>query len=183
MNPEESRMESGAAFVRVTGLDHVSITTADLDASIGFYADLLGLRVLDRGESESYEIAVMIDLERARIRWADVDVGDGVVLELLQFLHPTGAPHNTSPWDPGATHIGLQVDDIDAMHARLREARVRVISNPVCLTEKGSWHGAKVLYAVDPDGTWIELVERAEPVSVSNEAAGEALRAGVDQDP
>lgn len=169
--------------MRVTGLDHVSITTADLDASIAFYADLLGLRVLDRGESEDAEVAVMIDLERARIRWADLDVGDGVVLELLQFLDPVGAPLNRSPWDPGATHTGLQVDDIDAMHARLREAGVRVISKPVRLTEKGSWHGTKVLYAVDPDGTWIELVERAEPVSVSSEADGEALRGGVDEDP
>lgn len=162
--------------MKVTRFDHVSITTADLDGSIAFYTDLLGLQVLDRGESEENEIAIMINLERARIRWADLDVGDGVVLELLQFLHPIGAPLNTSLWDPGATHIGLQVDDIDAVHARLRKAGVRLISKPVRLTEKGSWHGAKVLYAVDPNGTWIELVERAETVSDSHEADGERTR-------
>jgi hypothetical protein len=46
------------------------------------------------------------------------------------------------------------------VHARLREANVRVISDPVRLTEEGSWLDARVLYVVDPDGTWVELVER-----------------------
>jgi catechol 2,3-dioxygenase-like lactoylglutathione lyase family enzyme len=152
--------------VKVSGFDHVSVTCGDLDASIAFYGDLLGLDVDARGESDDREIALMMDLDRVRIRWADLDLGDSVTLELVQFLHPSGTPLSKSLWDPGATHIGLQVDDIDATHARLREAEVRVVSKPVRLTEEGSWYGAKVLYAVDPDGTWIELVERPDPVAV-----------------
>ena len=121
----------------------------------------------------------MMGLDRVRMRWADVDLGGGMTLELVQFLHPAGSPVSKSLWDPGATHIGLQVDDIDAMHARLREAEVRVVSKPVRLTEEGSWYGAKVLYAVDPDGTWIELVERPEPVAVLHETDDQEIRVDV----
>lgn len=169
--------------LKVSGLDHVSVTCGDLDASIAFYSDVLGLEVADRGESDDREIALMMDLNRVRIRWADVDLGDGTTLELVQFLDPSGSPVSKSLWDPGATHIGLQVDDIDAMHARLREAEVRVVSKPVRLTEEGSWHGAKVLYAVDPDGTWIELVERPEPVAVLHETDDQEIRVDVHETP
>jgi catechol 2,3-dioxygenase-like lactoylglutathione lyase family enzyme len=153
-------MPGRADPAKVVGLDHVSITTGDLDASVAFYTGLLGLAIDARGESEDEEIASLMDIERVRIRWADIETGDGRVLEVLQFLHPAGTPIARSPWDPGATHIGLRVDDIDEVHARLREANVRVISDPVRLTEEGSWLDARVLYVVDPDGTWVELVER-----------------------
>lgn len=167
----------------VTGFDHVSITCGDLDASIAFYADVLGLRVDARGESDDREIAAMMDLDRVRIRWADVDLGGGTVLELVEFLHPAGAPVSKSLWDPGATHIGLQVDDIDAAHARLLEAEVRVVSEPVRLTEEGSWYGSRVLYAVDPDGTWIELVQRPETVTLLHETDDEGIRVDVHERP
>jgi catechol 2,3-dioxygenase-like lactoylglutathione lyase family enzyme len=169
--------------VKVSGFDHVSVTCGDLDASIAFYADLLELEVAARGESDDRELAMMMGLDRVRMRWADVDLGGGMTLELIQFLHPSGSPVSKSLWDPGATHIGLQVDDIDAMHARLREAEVRVVSKPVRLTEEGSWYGAKVLYAVDPDGTWIELVERPEQVAVLVETDEQDIRIDVHERP
>ena len=172
-----------ARSAKVSGLDHVSVTCGDLDASVAFYADVLGLEVAARGKSDDREIALMMGLNRVRILWADVDLGDGTTLELVQFLDPTGSPVTKSLWDPGAAHIGLQVDDIDATHARLREAQVRVVSKPVRLTEQGSWHGAKVLYAIDPDGTWIELVERPEPVAVLHETDGQEIRVDVRERP
>ncbi len=171
------------ARVRVTGLDHVSVTCADLDASIAFYSDVLGLSVAARGESEDSELAQLMDRDRVRIRWADVEVGDGVILELVQFLEPTGAPLVKSLWNPGATHLGLGVADLDAAHARLLAGGVRVLSRPVRLTEEGAWHDVRVLYAIDPDGIWIELVQRPEPepVRVLLETDDDVLRIDVDE--
>jgi catechol 2,3-dioxygenase-like lactoylglutathione lyase family enzyme len=153
---------------RVTGIDHVSITTVDLDRSIAFYADLLDLRVMARGESVDDKIGAMMDLKGVRIRWADVDLGEDMILELIQFIHPIGTLVEMSPWDPGATHIGLQVDDIGGGSERLHDAGVRIISRPVQLTEEGPWRGARVMYTIDPDGTWIELVERPDTVEISH---------------
>ena len=35
---------------RATGLDHVSVTSGDLDRSLAFYRDLLGLKLRARGD-------------------------------------------------------------------------------------------------------------------------------------
>lgn len=147
-------------------LDHVSVTVRDLDSSLGFYVGLLGLPLIARGVSDDAELAEIMGQEDVSIRWADIEVGDALVLELVEFMHPIGTPITKTLWDPGATHIGLQVGDIDAMHERLREAGVRVVSKPVRLTEEGDWHGARVHYAIDPDGTWIEVVQRPDHVEV-----------------
>lgn len=147
---------------RVSGFDHVSVTTSDLDSSVAFYAGHLEMSVLDSGESEGSELDELLGMEDVRIRFADLDLGEGRVLELIQFVQPTGTPVSKEQWDPGATHIGLRVSDIDSLHDRLRDSGFRVISKPVRLTEEGAWDGARVLYAVDPDGTWVELVQRPD---------------------
>lgn len=146
----------------VSGFDHVSVTTSDLDSSVTFYAGHLGMTVLDKGESEGRELDELLGIDGVRIRFTDLDLGEGRVLELIQFVQPTGRPVSKEQWDPGATHIGLRVSDIDSLHDRLRDGGVRVISRPVRLTEEGAWNGARVLYAIDPDGTWVELVQRPD---------------------
>lgn len=147
-------------------LDHVSVTVRDIEASLSFYTDLLGLPLIARGTSDDAELAEIMGQQDVSIRWADIEVGEGLVLELVEFEQPVGTPVTKSLWDPGATHIGLQVADIDAVHERLQEAGVQLVSKPVRLTEEGDWYGVQVHYAIDPDGTWIELVQRPDPVAV-----------------
>ncbi len=147
-------------------LDHVSVTVRDLEASLAFYVGLLELPLIARGTSDDAELAEIMGQQDVSIRWADIEVGEGLVLELVEFEQPVGTPVTKSLWDPGATHIGLQVADIDAVHERLQEAGVQLVSKPVRLTEEGDWYGVQVHYAIDPDGTWIELVQRPDPVTV-----------------
>ena len=156
----------------VSGFDHVSVTTSDLDASVAFYAGHLEMTLLDSGESEGSALDELLGIEDVRIRFADLDLGEGRVLELIQFVQPTGTPVSKEQWDPGATHIGLRVSDIDSLHDRLRDGGVRVISKPVRLTEEGAWDGARVLYAIDPDGTWVELVQRPDVTQKSGISDG-----------
>jgi lactoylglutathione lyase len=68
--------------------------------------------------------------------------------------------------DAGSGHIGLAVEDIDALHGRLVELGAAVGSEPVTLTEEGGWNGVRTLYLTDPDGVTIELVERPRIVRV-----------------
>jgi catechol 2,3-dioxygenase-like lactoylglutathione lyase family enzyme len=146
--------------VTVAGLDHVSVTVSDLDASIAFYGDVLGLRLHGRGTADAPELSTMTTMADVRLLWAEFDLGKGQVLELLQFLSPAGEPTGTRLCDPGAGHVGLAVNDVVGARDRLLAAGARVLSDPVRIEEPGDWYGAKTLYALDPDGTWIELVER-----------------------
>ena len=153
---------SGTVTPRQRSLDHVSVTAADLDASIAFYRDVLGLAYRDRGIADEPEVAEIMGADGATIEWAEFDLGRGQVLELIRFDRPVGASRRGPLWDPGATHIGIGLDDIEAVHARCVEAGVPTRSGPVTLTEEGDWNGVTTLYAIDPDGTWIELVQRPE---------------------
>src|SRR5262245_5096632 len=143
------------------GFDHVSVSTADLDRSISFYRDLLEIPLLDRGEDSGPELRELVGVDvDASIRWADLDLRDERILELVEFISPRGASTSKSIWDPGSGHFGLRVVALAGLYARLLAAGVAVRSEPVTWNEPGAWFGVRVLYAIDPDGTWVELVER-----------------------
>ncbi|MQA73420.1 MAG: hypothetical protein GEU88_03535 [Solirubrobacterales bacterium] len=150
----------GAVGWRATGLDHVSVTSADLDRSLAFYRDLLGLELRGRGEAEGGEFEIT-GIPDPSVRWADLELSHGQVLELIEYVEPRGTPSRPLPNDPGATHISLRVADIDAVHSRLREAAVSVVSEPVRIASAGAWQGARVFYASDPDGVTVELIQPA----------------------
>ena len=147
---------------RARGLDHVSVTCADLDRSLAFYVDLLGLELRDRGEGAggSFEIA---GLPSPSVRWADVLLDRGQVLELIEYQRPRGQAHRAEPNDPGASHLALRVDDAAAVHSCLTEAGVVTRSAPTIIDEPGPWNGARAFYATDPDGVILELIEPAAP--------------------
>jgi catechol 2,3-dioxygenase-like lactoylglutathione lyase family enzyme len=63
---------------------------------------------------------------------------------------------------PGRGHIGLEVEGIEDLLASLAAAGVQLRSEPVRLTEPGEWFGVRSMYAEDPDGTLIELVDRSD---------------------
>jgi catechol 2,3-dioxygenase-like lactoylglutathione lyase family enzyme len=155
-------------------LDHVSVTTADLARSIEFYRDVLGLPLLDSGELEGEELETLVGRPGARARWAELALGGSQVLEVLEYESPHEGALEPAPWRAGATHVGLAVDALDRVLARLRDADAQV-SDVVTLSEPG-WEGVRCVYAADPDGVSIELVERPrERVVVLPEARADAL--------
>jgi catechol 2,3-dioxygenase-like lactoylglutathione lyase family enzyme len=145
--------------VRILGLDHVSVTTGDIARSLAFYRDLLGLPVRSVGELSGDEVDRITGVRGARMLSADLELGRGQVLELLEYV---GAGEGTALAlnRPGSGHIGLTVDDIDRVHTDLVDAGVAVKSAPVELTEPGDWHGVRCMTVLDPDGVAVELVER-----------------------
>jgi diaminopimelate decarboxylase len=150
------------AGARVLGVDHVSVAVADIDRSLAFYRDLLGLAVRKRGELDPGLVERMTGVPDADVGYADVELGSRV-LELLEFR--TAQPQRPSSQRlPGAggVHIGLRVEDAEVVHARLAAGGFEPVSAPVLLPDDGSdWSGGRVFYVRDPDGVTIEIVERA----------------------
>jgi len=145
--------------MKVRRLDHVSVTTVDIERSLGFYQDLLGIPVTSVGEVSGAEVERLTGVAGTRMLIADLDLGDGQVLELIEYI--AGEEGLALPLaHPGSGHIGLTVEDLDALSDRLLAAGARVRSEPVELTEPGAWHGVRCLTVLDPDGVAVELVER-----------------------
>ena len=146
--------------MKILGIDHVSVTTADMARSLAFYHDLLGIPVRAVGELSGDEIEQMTSVPGARLLTADLDLGGGQILELIEYVG-VGDGRALPLERPGSGHIGLQVDDVDGIHLRLVDAGVEVRSEPVTVTEAGDWFGARCMTALDPDGVAVELVQRA----------------------
>lgn len=146
--------------MRAHGLDHVSVTVSDLDRSLAFYHDLLGIPVLGRGEDDGPTLPGPRGPVRSRFLYADLRLGGGQILELLQYLFPKHDPLHSTVYAPGSGHIGLRVDNLERALKGLVQAGVRPLFDPLRIDEPAWWAGAYVVYVLDPDGTTVELVER-----------------------
>jgi catechol 2,3-dioxygenase-like lactoylglutathione lyase family enzyme len=96
------------------------------------------------------------------IHTADLQLADGGLLELLQYVGPAPAVLAQRRHEAGHSHLAFRVADVDAARRRALSAGALDCSAPVQLEEPGSsWDRARVCYARDPDGRTIEFVERA----------------------
>lgn len=141
-------------------LHHVGLEVADLDRSLTFYRDLLGLTVTDEGEGGGPDTDELTGVQGLRFRFAELDLGAGQLLELIQPLGPAalpGAPDAARR--PSRAHVGLMVADLNETCRRLRQAGAATRSGPVELQEEGAWQGVRALYAADPDGFTVELLQ------------------------
>lgn len=140
--------------------DHVGLVVGDLERSVGFYRDVIGLALLGSGAESDRRYAEMLGVTRVRFAWAELDLGRGHVLELLRFDEPSDtAPTTRGAGLPGVVHLGIRVADIDAAHEALTKHGGTVFSRPIELAEDNRWLGLRVFYALDPDGHLIELIQ------------------------
>jgi catechol 2,3-dioxygenase-like lactoylglutathione lyase family enzyme len=121
------------------------------------------LELRARGEAEGSSEFAITGIADAAVRWADLQLPHGQVLELIEYERPRGTPSRPEPNDPGATHISLRVPDADAACERLREAGASVRTDPVTIESPGAWDGARAFYAADPDGVTVELIQPPTP--------------------
>ncbi len=141
----------------ITGYYHTAFTVSDLDRSIAFYRDLLGLKMSWSREVDGDNLSKLVGQPAAKVRIQSISFG-AFEIELIQYVAATGA--RTPPGKPntpnttGTAHVAFFVDDVDAMHRQLRDKGVRFISPPV------DFGTAKSCYFTDPDGIVLEILER-----------------------
>jgi diaminopimelate decarboxylase len=157
-----SRLGGGPSTDVARAVDHISVTCTSIDRSLTFYRDGLGLAVLERGIETDDRIAEVIGLSGARVRFADLALGDDRLIELLEYEQPVGRALRPNPNDRGAGHVALVVDDVDAALRRLSHHGFPSRSPSVLLDDHdGRWKDARIVYVDDPDGFVIELIQRS----------------------
>lgn len=142
-------------------IDHVNIVVTDMERSIAFYSNVLGLKRSFEALLEGDWIETVTGLCGLRAHCVFMETDDARVrLELLQYLAPTGQSlsPNSLPNTCGLRHLAFTVDDIEALVARLREAGALLLSDPVTVPFAVGKMGRKRLcYFHDPDGTLLEV--------------------------
>ena len=150
----------------VRALFHTGLTVSDLDRSIAFYRDLLGLELVTRWESSQPYLRTIVgfpdaELHIALLRIPAMDGGvSGHHLELLEYRQPYGTRGDPATCNPGNVHVAFAVSDVDAMYRHLSAHGVHFKSPPVEITH-GRNKGGKAVYLRDPDDITIELLQPA----------------------
>lgn len=144
----------------VTGFFHGGITVSDMDASIAFYRDGLGLEpAFDRILDADY-LRTVLDLPLTSMRAVYLHIPGGGFVELLEYRGVERMPAASRPCDPGAGHLCLYVEGIDELCERIHALGYRSRSGaPVDITA-GPNAGARSIYLLDPDGYPVELFQR-----------------------
>ena len=122
---------------------HTMLRVKDLDESLHFYCDVLGMKLLRRS-----------DYPEGKFTLAFVGYGDeseGAVIELT---------YNWGKSDyvlgDAFGHVAIGVPDIRATCERLRQAGARIVREPGPMK-----HGSTVIaFLEDPNGYRIELIEQ-----------------------
>jgi catechol 2,3-dioxygenase-like lactoylglutathione lyase family enzyme len=138
--------------MRSPGVHHTGITVSDLDRSVAFY-EQLGFDVAERMEEEGDEVERGVGVPGARLRVAMLE-GPNSRLELIEYLEPSNGPAPHPNNGIGAAHVCLEVEDVDAAVAELREQGIEFLTDPI--THEA---GIRWVYARDPDGITAELLQ------------------------
>lgn len=112
---------------------NATIYVTDMNRSVSFYTETLGLR---------------LDF-RAGDHWASIDAGDGMHLG----LHPASS-RGPAPGTAGAVTVGLAVDESIEQVVSMLEERGVVFHGPV--VDEGQ---LKLAFFADPDGNGLYLAE------------------------
>jgi lactoylglutathione lyase len=141
--------ETAAAVKAIAGTDkfrflHTMIRVRDLDASLQFYTDLLGMKLLRKRDYPSGKFTL-----------AFVGYGDESSNTVIELTHNWG---QAEPYDLGSAfgHLAVGVPDVYKTCERLAAAGVK-IPRPAGPMAHG---GSVIAFIEDPDGYRIELVQR-----------------------
>ena len=140
----------------IKGMSHVGISVADMDQSVHFYRNLIGLELLGgkagRFEGELYEN--IFQLKNARGKVAMLAAGN-TRIELFEFENPRGDQSDARlpVYHHRINHICFEVIDIQKEYERLKTAGVYFH----CPPQDAGY--AKATYGRDPDGNVFELIQ------------------------
>lgn len=146
----------------VKGIWHFSFTVSDIDQSVAFYSELLGLEVITRQDQANRYTEKLVGMTGARLKVAMLRVPGWPAgpsrhhLELVEYVHPRGVKADVRTNNTGAPHLAFVVEDIHQEYARLSAAGVRFKSDPVEIVagvNKGGW----TIYFLDPDDITLEI--------------------------
>lgn len=115
-------------------ISYVMIQVTDMDRSVAFYRDKLGL-----------------ELRFASPEWSEFETGQTTLA-----LHGGAKGERGSNGAPGSASIGFDVTDLDATHAEL-SARGVAFSLP---PSDRAGEGIRLAIATDPDGAPISFTQR-----------------------
>jgi lactoylglutathione lyase len=131
--------------MKVNKLLHTRMRVSDIDRTIEFYTDVLGLEVVERKVSP----------RGSHLAFLKVPNSDELI-ELCSF--PASGPVKVQE---DLVHLAFQVESLDDTMAVLKRKGITITDGP---TETSS--GSRFIFIDAPDGYEVELIERPPGVKI-----------------
>lgn len=126
-------------------VDHFAFRVSDLEASIQFYCNIIGLKLLSKTmDTDHHEAFAFFKL-------------DGGNLELLQFLDENHDPisYQKPPINqPYCPHLAIKADNLEQLVLAMKEKNVPIVKGPLEIPDFVKW-----MYIADLDNNIIEFVQ------------------------
>ena len=131
--------------VNVKKLLHTRMRVSDMDQTIAFYSEVLGLEVLERKVSPRGSHLAFLRVPNSE-----------ELIELCSF--PPSGPVKVQE---DLVHLAFQVESLDQTIAALQQRGVRITDGPTTTSS-----GSRFLFIDAPDGYEVELIERPAGVKI-----------------
>ena len=131
--------------MRIKKLLHTRMRVTDMDQTIAFYTDILGLEVLDRKTSPRGSHLAFLRVPNSE-----------ELIELCSF--PPSGPVKVQE---DLVHLAFQVDSLDDAIASLTKKGIRITDGPTTTAS-----GSRFIFIDAPDGYEVELIERPAGVKI-----------------
>jgi catechol 2,3-dioxygenase-like lactoylglutathione lyase family enzyme len=149
----------------ILGLWHVSFTVRDLEASVKWYTEVLGLEFVRSQDQRNEYTSRLVAFPNAHLKVAQLCVPGQTVsisrhhIELVEYVHPRGEDIPLDTNRTGVGHWAFIVDNIHAEFTRLKALGVHFKAEEPVAIEAGVNKGGYTVYFTDPDGITLELLQ------------------------
>jgi lactoylglutathione lyase len=131
--------------LKISKLLHTRMRVSDMDQTIAFYTEVLGLEILERKVSP----------RGSHLAFLRVPNSDELI-ELCSF--PPSGPVKVQE---DLVHLAFQVENLDETIAALTQQGIRITDGPTTTSS-----GSRFIFIDAPDGYEVELIERPAGVKI-----------------
>lgn len=145
----------------INGIDHASFTVSNMERSIAFYRDILGMTVTwdsaAAGVQFKWPVADNVTgCPGTEQRLVFLAVGESRI-ELVEYTPAGKQQVDNKASDTGSAHVCFKTENIQELYRKLSANKVRLH----CVPQELDF--AKVMYFRDPDGIILEAAEGQLP--------------------
>ena len=142
---------------------HVGLTISDLDRSIAFYRDILGLEFQGELLMAGEETDKLFHRRNCKARIAYLNGSKNVEsppVELIQFIDNAVHKIQSDLFTTSISELCFYTDDIDLTYKHFIENNVECFSEPQHFNFTSQGFGeSKAFYFKDPDGIILEMMQ------------------------
>lgn len=128
---------------RITAINHVAVVVDDMERSLSFWRDALGIKLHE-----------LRDVPAEKSQVAFLPVADAEVELVMPTTDDSGIAKYLARRGPGMHHLCLEVDDIEGMMSQLKAKNIRLINEEPRIAADG-----KKYAFIHPESTGGVLVE------------------------